>query len=140
MLNTLDCLCSLTIAEAAETLKRGDLSPIELTQAVLDRIEATEPRVRAYATVARAEALRAAGEAERAIRRGEYRGPLHGIPIALKDLYCTAGIPTEAGSTILRGFVPSYDAAVTERLKAAGAILIGKTTNLYFVFLLKSVG
>jgi len=87
--------------------------------------------------VTRDEALQAARQAEAAIRSGDYRGPLHGIPIALKDLYHTAGTPTEAGSKVLNGFVPAHDATVTRRLKEAEAILVGKTVRHEFACVLK---
>jgi aspartyl-tRNA(Asn)/glutamyl-tRNA(Gln) amidotransferase subunit A len=101
---------------------------------VLDRIDETEGRLRAYAKVMRDEALQAAREAEAAIRGGDYRGPLHGIPIALKDLYYTAGTPTQAGSEVLRGFTPEHDSTVARRLKQAGAIIVGKTVTHEFAY------
>ena len=124
--------CFLTVAEAATQLRTRALSPVELTLSVLERIADTDDRVHAFATVQRDDALRAAVEAEAAIGRGEYRGALHGIPIALKDLYFTAGTPTEGGSQVLRGFVPTYDATVTRRLKEAGAVIVGKTVTHEF--------
>src|SRR5437867_9336910 len=125
-------LCFLAIGEAAPLLKRREISPVELTQSVLDRIDETEWRLHAYATVMREEAVLVAREAEAAIRRGDYRGPLHGIPIALKDLYYTAGTPTQAGSEVLRGFTPAHDSTVAQRLKEAGAIIVGKTVTHEF--------
>lgn len=122
----------LTIADAAQLIERRQLSPVDLVQSVLDRIEQTEGRLHAFAVVVHDGAMRAARDAEVAIQRGDYRGPLHGIPIALKDLYYTAGIPTEAGSKVLKGFVPTEDATVTRRLLMAGAIVVGKTVTHEF--------
>jgi aspartyl-tRNA(Asn)/glutamyl-tRNA(Gln) amidotransferase subunit A len=126
--------CFLSVAEAASLIASRRLSPVELTRSVLQRIDETEASVHAYATRLDEQALDAARAAESAIARGEYRGPLHGIPIALKDLFYTAGIPTSAGSDVLAGFVPGYDATVTERLRAAGAVCVGKTVTHEFAY------
>ncbi|MFQ5826555.1 MAG: amidase, partial [Dehalococcoidia bacterium] len=123
-------LCFLTIGELSPLLKKRQVSPVELTQAVLERIEKLNERLNAYITVCPEEALGAAREAERAILAGNYLGPLHGIPIALKDLYNTKGIRTTSGSRIMADFVPAEDGTVVERLKRAGAIIPGKT-NLH---------
>lgn len=117
-------LYELTVAAARRALDAGELSSLELTDALLSRIEAVEPRVQAYLSVT-AEAARAAARAADEGRTGN-DGPLHGIPLAIKDVICTAGVPTSAGSRILEGFVPPYDATVVERLQAAGAISLGK--------------
>src|SRR5512147_1566641 len=101
-----------TITELAPRLRKKEISPVEVTEAVLDRITAVEGRVKAYITVTADEARRAAKAAEMAILAGSYLGPLHGIPVAVKDLYYTRGIKTTAGSKILESFVPDYDAAV----------------------------
>jgi aspartyl-tRNA(Asn)/glutamyl-tRNA(Gln) amidotransferase subunit A len=119
----------LGCAEAAALLAARRLSPVELLQDVLDRIAEVESRVRAYAAVLEDEALAAAREAEREIAGGGYRGPLHGIPLALKDLFDTAGIPTTWGSAAHAGRVPTTDSTAAARLSAAGAILIGKTVT-----------
>ncbi|MCH7800819.1 MAG: Asp-tRNA(Asn)/Glu-tRNA(Gln) amidotransferase subunit GatA [Chloroflexi bacterium] len=116
----------LSISEAADLISRKRLSPVELAQAHLDRIEATEPSLNSFITLLSDDALESARNAERDIQSGGYRGPLHGIPIGLKDLYYTKGIPTTIGSRIFRDFVPDYDATVTERFAEAGAILMGK--------------
>ena len=116
----------LSISEAADLISQKRLSPVELTQAHLTRIEATEPRLNSFITLLAYDALASAQTAEQEIQAGDYRGPLHGIPIGLKDLYYTKGILTTVGSKILRDFVPDYDATVTERFAEAGAVLMGK--------------
>ncbi|MGB7666927.1 MAG: amidase, partial [Candidatus Acidiferrales bacterium] len=119
-----------TIAEAAAQLRRGKLSPVELTQAALLRIEKLNPRLNAFITITAERALRDAKSAEREMQGGKYRGLLHGIPITLKDNIWTRGIGTTAGSKILKDFVPAVDAGVAKRLRNAGAVLLGKT-NLH---------
>ena len=119
-------LYHLTIREASALLKSGQLSPVELTQAFLDRIEATDDRLHSFIIVLKEQALDDARLAEAEIRRGDYKGPLHGIPFALKDLYDTAGITTTSGSKVDIDRVPTEDATTTARLKAAGGILLGK--------------
>ena len=121
-----DELCFLSITEAAGLIESRQLSPVALTQAHLDRIERTEPALNAFITLLSEEAVASAEAAEREIANGEYRGPLHGIPVGLKDLYYTKGIRTTVGTKILRDFIPDYDAAVTEKFADAGAILMGK--------------
>ena len=119
-------ICFLSIAEAAALIADRRLSPVEIVNAHLERIGETEGRLNSFITLLGDEALAEAREAERAIREGHYLGPLHGIPVGLKDLYYTRGIRTTVGSKIMRDFVPETDAAVTERFRQAGAILIGK--------------
>jgi aspartyl-tRNA(Asn)/glutamyl-tRNA(Gln) amidotransferase subunit A len=121
-----------TIASLAPRLRRREISPVELTDAVLDRIAAVEGKVKAYLTVMRDEARAAAKAAESAIVAGNYLGPLHGVPVAVKDLFYTRGVKTTAGSKILANFVPDHDAAVVERLKGAGAIIVGKANTHEF--------
>ena len=116
----------LTIREAGELLRRRELSPVELVRACLDRIEATDGQLHSFITLLKDESLEQARTAEAEILRGEYKGPLHGIPIALKDLYDTAGVRTTAGSKVYFDRVPSEDATTTARLKAAGSVLLGK--------------
>lgn len=128
-------LCFMSIAEAAKLLERREISPVDLTRSVLNRIDETEERVHAYVTIMQDEAIQGARKAESDIMNGEYRGSLHGIPIALKDIYFTAGTLTQAGSSVLQGFVPSYDSTVTQRLKQAGAIIVGKTVTAEFAYL-----
>ena len=119
-------LCYLSISEAADLLQSGEISPVDLINAHLERIEATDDRLNSFITLLAEESLKAAQDAERSIGSGDYLGPLHGIPIGLKDLYYTKGVRTTIGSKILRDFVPDNDAAVTESFKKAGAIIIGK--------------
>ncbi|MBJ7599022.1 amidase [Candidatus Nephthysia bennettiae] len=119
-------LTGLTIEQAARLLRSRTISSVELTQATLDRIQALEGRLHAFITVTSDLAVAQARRAEREIARGDYRGPLHGIPVTLKDLYWTRGIRTTAGSKILADFVPDRDATATARLAAAGAVLVGK--------------
>ena len=121
-----DDLHYLTISEAAALIETKQLSPVELVAAHLERIEQTDERLNSFITLLADEATAAAKDAETEIRNGDYRGPLHGIPIGLKDLYYTKGIRTAVGSKIMRDFTPDYDAAVTERFQEAGAILMGK--------------
>jgi aspartyl-tRNA(Asn)/glutamyl-tRNA(Gln) amidotransferase subunit A len=125
-------LCYLSVAEAAPLLKSRQLSPVELTNAFLDRIEAVDPRIHSFILVTREQALRQAKAAEREIASNRYRGPMHGIPIGLKDLIETAGIRTTAHSKVLIDHIPSGDATVVSRLKNAGAVLLGKLGCLEF--------
>jgi aspartyl-tRNA(Asn)/glutamyl-tRNA(Gln) amidotransferase subunit A len=111
----------------ADAYRRGALTPTAVAEAYLARIDAVDGRVRAYLTVVREQALAAARDSERRWRAGTPRGPLDGAPIALKDVLCTRGVRTTAGSKILESFVPPYDATVVERLRAAGAVILGKT-------------
>ena len=123
---SVDDLCYRTINEVAQLVESGQLSPVELTKAHLDRIEATDTSLNSFITLLADRALEQASVAEEEITGGAYRGPLHGIPIGLKDLYYTRNIRTTVGSRILRDFVPDYDAAVVERFDGAGAVLLGK--------------
>lgn len=126
MTQTTTELCYLTIREAGLLLKSRKLSPVELTRAFLSRIEQLDKTLNAYITVLPEQALAAARAAEAEILRGDYRGPLHGIPIALKDLYDTQGVRTTASSRVMANRIPSEDATTTARLAAAGSILLGK--------------
>ena len=125
-------LTRLSIREAAELVRRKVISPVELTQACLQRIERLNPTLNAFITVTAELAMAQARKAEAEVRRGGWRGPLHGIPIALKDNIDTAGIRTTLASAIFKDRVPSADAEVVRRLKAAGAVLLGKQ-NLHEV-------
>ncbi len=127
-------LTYLTIADAAALLRKKKLSPVELAQAALERVASLNPRLNAFITVTAERALRDARAAEREIVRGKYRGPLHGIPITLKDNICTAGVRTTAGSRILGNFIPPADAEVARKLSRAGAVLLGKTNLHEFAY------
>lgn len=127
-------LTALSIVEAAALIVRRRVSPVELTEAYLARIEAQDALLNAYVTVTGDAAREEARAAEREIAGGTYRGPLHGIPIALKDLYATKGVRTAAGSKILWDRVPDHDSAVTTRLREAGAVMLGKTNTHEFAY------
>ena len=116
----------LSIRQAGELIQRGELSPVELARACLDRIQATDDRLHSFILLLADEALAQARIAEVEILRGAYKGPMHGIPFALKDLYDTAGVRTTSGSQVDIDRVPSEDATTTARLKEAGGILMGK--------------
>src|ERR1035437_2320797 len=118
-------LNQLTIHELQEKIKNGEASAVKITEAVFQRIEAVEERVHSYIRLLKEEALAAAAKADAVIKNGEIK-PLTGIPIALKDIVCTKGIPTTCGSHILHNFVPPYDATVVEKLRDAGAVFVGK--------------
>ena len=122
----------LSVAQAAALIAAKRLSPVELVQAYLARIERLNEVLRAYVRVLPDEALAAARAAEAEIAAGRYRGPLHGIPIGLKDIYDTAGVATEGGSKLCLGRVPAADATTARLLKQAGAILLGKLTTWEF--------
>ncbi len=123
-----------TITCLAPLLRRRRLSPLELTRFVLERAFRLQPAVNAFITLTAELAVSQAKQAERDISGGRYRGPLHGIPVSLKDLFYTEGIPTTAGSKILRSFVPERNAPVVDALMRAGAVLTGKTNMHEFAF------
>jgi aspartyl-tRNA(Asn)/glutamyl-tRNA(Gln) amidotransferase subunit A len=124
----------LTLTEAAEGIRARKLSPLELTRECLARIAQLDPALNAFITVTSDLALEQARRAESEISTGNYRGPLHGIPIALKDLFDTAGLRTTAGSNQYRDRVPKEDAEVVRRLKHAGAVILGKLNMHEFAF------
>ena len=119
-------LATLTLKEASDRVRRRDVSPVELTRACLARIDRLEPAINAFITVTPEQALASAGALEAEMRRGRRRGPLHGIPIALKDNIDTAGVLTTAASGVFKDRVPAADADVVVRLRNAGAVLLGK--------------
>lgn len=127
----MDELTGMDAVTLAAAIRRGRVSPVEAVSAALDRIAARSD-LNAFITVTADSALAAAREAERAVRRGDALGPLHGVPYSVKDLTLTAGVRTTMGSAIFEHFVPREDAVAVARAKAAGAILIGKTTTPEF--------
>ncbi len=122
----------LTVAELSELIRTREVSPVEATEAYLQRIESLNGDIRAYLTVTPEQARQAASEAADEIAAGNYRGPLHGIPVAVKDQIYTEGIRTTGGSPVFDEFVPEYDATVIARLKEAGAVLLGKLNMTEF--------
>jgi len=128
----MDALHYLTIAQAAELIRTRKLSPVELTQAYLSRIAAIDPQLGAYITVTRDLALKQARNAGDEISKGRYRGPLHGIPFGLKDIYDTAGILTSGHSRVCMDRVPRDDATAVRKLYDAGAVLLGKLATHEF--------
>jgi aspartyl-tRNA(Asn)/glutamyl-tRNA(Gln) amidotransferase subunit A len=120
-------ICELNLAELSKLLAARDLSSSEAVMAALTRLERLDGKLNAFITVPGEQAIAEAKKADDEIARGRYRGPLHGIPVTIKDLFETAGVRTTAGSKILADWVPQTDSAVGERLRAAGAIIIGKT-------------
>jgi aspartyl-tRNA(Asn)/glutamyl-tRNA(Gln) amidotransferase subunit A len=125
-------LHTLDVVDAARAIREKVLSPVDLVDALLDRIERIDGRVQAWVLVDRDGARRAARQAADEAARGTFRGPLHGVPFGAKDIFYSAGLPTEGGSKTMAGFVPDYDATSVARLKAAGAILLGKLHTTEF--------
>ena len=116
----------LTASQLSKFIETKEVSPVEATEAYLDRIQEVDSKLNSYITVMGEQALEAARQAEREIAQGQHRGPLHGVPVAVKDQFNTAGIRTTGGSNILKDFVPDEDATVIANLKKAGAVLLGK--------------
>ncbi len=115
-----------TLLGAAKAVREKEISSRELTRALLSRIERINPKINAYVTVLPEAAMREAAARDEEIARGIVRGPLHGVPVAIKDIFCTKGIRTTCASRILKDFDPPYDATVVERIRSAGAVLLGK--------------
>ena len=127
-------MLNLSLAGVAEKIRKKEISPIELTEAALARIEATEGVLNAYVRLNADHALTAAREAEAEIVAGRYRGELHGVPVALKDLYDMVGLPTTCSSKVRHDHLAEQDSACTARLRAAGATIVGKTHTHEFAF------
>jgi aspartyl-tRNA(Asn)/glutamyl-tRNA(Gln) amidotransferase subunit A len=127
-------LTELTLREASDLLAGRETSAVELLDATLRQVDATEPFVHAYAYVAEEQARAAAATADQERARGVDRGPLHGIPVGVKDLLYTTDMPTEAGSKVLAGFAPTFDATAVHRLREAGAVIVGKTVTHEFAY------
>src|ERR1700751_6207743 len=125
-------LAFASAAELAAMIRNREISPIEVIQATLSRIEQSQPILNAFITVAADPAMEAAKAAEAAVMGGAVLGPLHGVPVAVKDLVSTAGIRTTWGSLIFKDHVPDIDALAVSRLRHAGAIVVGKTTTPEF--------
>jgi amidase len=121
-----DNLCFLDLVEVGRRIQAHELSSVEVTKAMLDRIARHDGRLKSYATLTSDLALAQAKQADTEITHGAIRGPLHGVPIAVKDLCHTKGIPTAAGMTIHKDYRPDHDATVVTRLRHAGAVLLGK--------------
>lgn len=127
-----DVLTQLSGAEIARRIRDRDLSPVEVVEGYLERIDRYDDVLHSYITVCRDEALAAAREAEQAVMQGESLGPLHGLPLSVKDQMDTVGVLTTAGSTILADYVPTEDATLIARAKSAGAVLLGKLNMTEF--------
>jgi aspartyl-tRNA(Asn)/glutamyl-tRNA(Gln) amidotransferase subunit A len=127
-MNTAD-IAFLSATGLGELVRDKEVSPVEATTAYLDRIQAIDGKLHSYITVCQDEALQAAREAEQAIAQGKWRGPLHGVPYAVKDQFWTKGVRTTGGSRLLADFIPDEDATVVARLKAAGGVLLGNTKS-----------
>lgn len=132
-------MLTLPISELSSRIRTKKLSPLEITQACLREIERTDPKLNAFITVTADLALQQARDAEAEIQRGNWRGPIHGIPIALKDLIDTARVRTTAASELFKDRTPQRDAEVVKRLRAAGAVLLGKTNLHEFAYGASSV-
>jgi len=122
----------LTVSQAAQQIKEKNLSPVDLAQSLLDRIEATDKDLRAWVTIDREEVLSTAKEREEEARQGKSRGLLHGVPVGLKDIFYTAGMKTAAGSKVYADFVPDFDATTVAKIKEAGGIILGKAVTTEF--------
>lgn len=123
---------ALSLVEAARLIRERKLSPIDLVQSSLGRIDGLEPAIKAWVILDHEGAQRAAAERDEEARRGRFRGPLHGVPVGIKDIFYTAGLKTEANSHAMAGFVPDYDAEAVARLRRAGAIVLGKLATAEF--------
>lgn len=130
----MDDLCGLSLSDVAARIGRREVSSAEVVEAVLDRIGRVDPELNAFITVMADEARAAAEAADAEIARGDRRGPLHGVPISVKDLFLTRGVRTTAGSRVLADWVPDRDAKVVTRLRHAGAVILGKANLLEFAY------
>ena len=119
-------ICYTSAGDLSKLVQSKEISPVEIIEAHLSRIDETEPVLNSFITLLANEARTAARQAEKDIQAGRYKGPLHGIPVALKDLYNTGGVRTTSGSKIFDTFVPTEDCTVASKFQQAGAILLGK--------------
>ena len=127
-------ICYMSAGQLSGLIRNKELSPVEVVDAHLARIEATEPVLNSFITLLPEEARSAARRAESDIQRGNYKGPLHGIPVGLKDLFNTAGVRTTSGSKLFDNFIPDQDCTVAAKFRVAGAILLGKLNMHQFAF------
>src|SRR5437879_3659464 len=128
-------LAFLSLTELSELIRSRKVSPVEVTRNILERIEKLQPALNAYITVTRDVAMKSAQEAESEIQQKKWRGPLHGVPVAVKDLFDTAGIKTTAGSALFKDRIPAQDAEVVRKLKLAGrseARRVGKGSSVWW--------
>lgn len=129
-----DDISSWSLAGLSHAIREKEVSPVEVTRHLLERIQAIDPELNAYITVAADEALATASRLEEELTAGNVRGALHGVPVGLKDIIYTRGLRTTMGSESFRDYVPDYDAAVVEKLKAAGTIIVGKLNTHQFAY------
>jgi len=129
-----EVLISRPIHQLAPLLEKREISPVELFDEAIERIHQLQPKLNSFITITEEDGRKAAIEAESEIRKGQYRGPLHGIPISIKDLFATRGIRTTAGSKVLAEWIPDYDATAVARLHQAGMVLVGKTNMHEFAY------
>lgn len=134
VIEDVDKQITMSIEEISPLIKSSEVSPVALTQAVLDRIDRLDPKLHSYAHVMTDSALQQATKAEQEIKAGRYRGPLQGIPVGVKDLFFTKDVKTRCGSTICSEFIPDYNATVVTRLINAGAVITGKQTMTEFAY------
>jgi aspartyl-tRNA(Asn)/glutamyl-tRNA(Gln) amidotransferase subunit A len=128
-------LKELSLVEAANSIRGGSLSPLDYVQGLLARVDEVEPRVQAWTTIDRDAVLGEARQLELEARKKQFRGPLHGIPVGIKDIFYTKDLRTTMGTTAFADFVPTYDASVVKKLRHAGAIIMGKCVTTILVFL-----
>ena len=127
-------ICYLSAGELSRLIQKREIFPLEIVKAHLDRIESLEPILNSFITLLADQAMEAARQAEKEIQAGRYRGPLHGIPLGLKDLFYTKGIRTTSGSKIFDTFIPNVDGTVVTKLKEAGTLLLGKLNMHPFAY------
>jgi aspartyl-tRNA(Asn)/glutamyl-tRNA(Gln) amidotransferase subunit A len=132
-MNTLE-ICYMSAGDLSKLVQSKEISPVEIIEAHLTRIDATEPVLNSFITLLADQARKAARQAEKDIQAGRYKGPLHGIPVALKDLYNTGGVRTTSGSRIFDTFIPAEDCTVAAKFHQAGAILLGKLNMHQFAY------